>query len=76
MREMLLCDCQLGKDYVIDKLLTNNKITSHLENLGFVKKEKIKLLKHNYKNKSILVKVCGINYALDIEIAKQVVVIN
>ena len=76
MGEMLLSDCRIGKDYVIEKLLTTNKIKLHLENLGFVKNEKIKLLKYNYQNKSVLVKVCDINYALDIEIAKQVVVKN
>ena len=76
MKEMWLSDGVIGQEYVIEKILVNEKIRLHLENLGFIKNEKIKLLKHNYKNKSLLVKVFGINYALDIEIAKKVMVIQ
>lgn len=64
---------QKEKDYVIKEILVQNEsIKQQLENLGFFKHEKIRLLNYNYGKKSYLIKVMGINYAIDKSVCENI----
>ena len=72
--ELCLCDCEINKEYVISKIVQNDMIKNRLMCFGFLPKEKIKLLKYNYKNTCCLVKVMGINYAVDKKVCEGIIV--
>ena len=65
--------CEKEKEYKILKInISNEKIKQQLTNLGFLENEKIKLLNHNYNKRGFLVKVMGVNYAIDKKICDKI----
>lgn len=67
--------CELNKVYLIyDVLIEDERLKNHLRNLFIKKDEKIILLKKSYKNKTFLVKVLGINYAIEKKMCERIVV--
>ena len=72
--ELSLCKCAKNIDYVIKRIECDYKTKHRLKCLGFLEKEKVKLLNYNYGNTCCLVKVMGINYAIDKQICERIVV--
>ena len=72
--DLKLSNCEKNKEYVIKEIKVREEIKHRLTCLGFLPKEKIKLLKYNYNNTCYLVKVMGINYMVDKSICEEVVV--
>ena len=61
-----LAEAKINVVYKIKNINIKDKcIYKQLENLGFLKNEKIILLNHNYGKKTYLIKVMGIKYAID-----------
>ena len=61
-----LKDVKVGEEVKIVLIdLTNKNLEKQLQNLGFLKGEKIKVMKINYGDKARLVKVFGVNYIID-----------
>lgn len=70
-----LSELNINEEAVIYKIENQNKaIENQLKSLGFLEGEKIILLNHNYNKKSYLVKVMGINYAIDAKICEGIIV--
>ena len=68
-------EAEVNKIYKIECLEMKNKnIKTQLEKLGFLKNENIQLLKYNYGKKSYLIKVMGINYAIDKSVCDEIFV--
>ena len=66
MKEIKLTECKLKIEYLISKInIETKKIRKHLESLMIKENEKIFILAKNYKCKSFMVKVLGINYAIE-----------
>ena len=75
MNIIKLSDIKINKYYKIEEIKINDiKIKKQIENLGFLKNEKIQLLKHNYGKNSYLIKVMGINYAIDKSVCDEIFV--
>lgn len=73
--ELKLSECEKNKDYVISKIMIKeDEIKHRLKCLGFLEKEKIKVLNNNYGNTCYLIKVMGVNYAVDKTICDGIVV--
>ncbi len=67
----------IGEEGVICKIENKNKsVLSQLNKLGFFVGEKIKLLNYNYNKESYLVKIMGINYAIDKSVCEGIFVSN
>ena len=75
MTKIKLSECKTNKTYLVCDLTEENKeIILQLKNLGFSVGEKVELIKSNYRKKSFLVKVMGINYAMDKSICDKILV--
>lgn len=75
MNKIKLSECEINKSYRICEVKEENKtILAQLKNLGFTNNEKVVLLKSNYRKKSFLVKIMGINYAIDKLICDKILV--
>lgn len=75
MTKIKLSECKTNKTYLVCDLKEENKeIVLQLKNLGFSVGEKVELIKSNYRKKSFLVKVMGINYAMDKSICDKILV--
>ncbi len=75
MTKIKLSECKTNKTYLVCDLKEENKeIILQLKNLGFSVGEKVELIKSNYRKKSFLVKVMGINYAMDKSICDKILV--
>ena len=62
MTKIKLSECKTNKTYLVCDLKEENKeIILQLKNLGFSVGEKVELIKSNYRKKSFLVIVMGIN---------------
>lgn len=70
-----VCECQQNKNYKIEKVNIDNKqLKNQLENLGFIKNEKLAVLKSNFGRSSFLIEVMGTQYAIDEKICRQIIV--
>ena len=68
-----LTEGELDKIYLIyDIKIDNLKLKNHLENLFIKNYQKISLKKKSYRSNAFIVKVLGINYALDKEICEKI----
>ena len=77
MKGCRLTDCVFNKEYQIKEIINlDNGLKKRLIDLGFKENEKIKVLKNNYFNKSYLVKIVGINYAIDKKICENILVVS
>lgn len=75
MKYLILSETKFNTNYVIFKIKIEDKnIKLHLNNLGFEEGQKIQILKSNYFRKTFLVKVMGINYAVDKKIIDNIIV--
>lgn len=75
MKEFLLSAGKVERNYKILKInLSDVSLKKQLQNLGFLTGEKIKILNYNYGKKSFLVKVMGVNYAIDKNVCEGIVV--
>lgn len=75
MNVVKLSEAVFNKIYFIKEInLKNQELKQQLKNLGFIEKEKIIILNHNYGKKSFLVKVMGVNYAVEKNICDSIVV--
>jgi Fe2+ transport system protein FeoA len=75
MIEKCLVDLKIKESAKIKQInIKDEKIKTQLYNLGFWKGEEIKLLKHNFNKDSFLVKVMGVNYAVDRKICEGIIV--
>jgi len=73
--EIRLNNAKKNVIYIIKRLdLENLNYVSLLNNLGIIEKEKIILLKTNYGNKTMLVNVSGINFALDKKLCEGIII--
>ncbi len=73
MNEICLTDLKKGGGFKIIKIDIKEKdLNAQLKNLGFEVGENIKLLNWNFGKKSYLVKVMGVNYAIDKMIAERI----
>lgn len=73
MKILNLLDAEYNKDYFIEDIKTDDeKIKLRLNDLGFLKNEKIKLLNNNYGKTTFLVKVMGVNYAVDKNVCEEI----
>ena len=73
MSEVCLVDLKKDSEFKISKIDINEKaLFMQLKNLGFEVGEVIKLLNWNFGRKSYLVKVMGVNYAIDKLIAERI----
>lgn len=70
-----LINLQKNKQAKIEKIeIKDNKVKLQLKNLGFEIGEEIKLLNYNYNKTSYLIKVMGVNYAIDKTICENIFV--
>ena len=70
-----LKDVRIGEECKIESIKLSNKILKRqLQNLGFMEGERIKIMKTNYGDKALLVKVFGVNYVVDSTIAQEIFV--
>lgn len=75
MKILSLDKCKLKKQYLIyDIKISDQNIKRHFENLLITKGEKIEICHKNYGCKAFIVKVLGINYAIEKEICKEIFV--
>lgn len=75
MNELNLTSCEKNVSYKIKEIcLKNNDLLRLLSNLGIKVDEDIVVLSSNYCKKSLLVSVCGINYAFDRKICSGIFV--
>ena len=75
MNEKQLINLKISEVAKIKQVNINDeKIKNQLYNLGFWVGEEIKLLNHNFNKETFLVKVMGINYAVDKKICEGIVV--
>lgn len=66
---------QKNEQAKIEKIeLKDGRVKLQLEKLGFLTGEKIKLLNYNYNKTSYLIKVMGVNYAIDKAICENIFV--
>lgn len=73
MSEVRLVDLKKDGEFKITKIDIKEKaLCVQLKNLGFEVGEVIKLLNWNLGRKSYLVKVMGVNYAIDKLIAERI----
>ncbi len=73
--DLKLSECEKNKDYVISRIIVRDKEIEHrLKCFGFFKREKIRVLNCNYGSTCYLVKVMGVNYAIDKKICESVIV--
>lgn len=71
--ELNLITAKIGESYIIkDVCIRDEKLKRQIVNLGINKKNKIKLLKHNYNKSAILVEVMCVRYALDKLVCEQI----
>ena len=71
----LLSQAEILKEYKIDSIDgCDESVKNHLINLGFLRGEKIVVLKKNFGKKSLLVKVMNINYAIDKIICDSIII--
>ena len=62
----------LEKDLKIRKITGNDKIKKHLENLGFIVGENIRLV--NRSGENVIVRIKGATLAISNELAKRILV--
>ena len=62
----------LQKDLKIVKITGNDKVKKHLENLGFIVGENIRLI--NRSGDNVIVKIKGVSLAISNELAKRILV--
>lgn len=75
MKEICLSECVFHKVYVISNVsMQDCDLKYKLEKLGFLKNEKIEILRTNYSGCSYLVKLMGIHFAIDKKICDKVIV--
>ena len=75
MNKINLAECKLNKEYFIVEVdIENEKLKKHLEHLFIKKGERISIIKKSYKSKAYIVKVLGINYAIELSICLKVFV--
>ena len=63
---------ETGKDLEIIRITGNDKIKKHLENLGFVVGEKVRVV--SKVNENLIVKIKGVSMALSDELARRIMV--
>ena len=63
---------ETDKDVVIQRISGNDQIKKHLENMGLVVGESIRVV--NKVNENLIVKVKGISIAVSHELAKRIMV--
>ena len=63
---------EADKDVVIQRISGNDQIKKHLENMGLVVGETIRVV--NKVNENLIVKVKGISIAVSHELAKRILV--
>ena len=70
-----LCSVKTEEYYVIKSIeVLDVALNKQLKNLGFLVGEKMKVMKTNYGKTSYLVKVMGVNYAIDKKVAERIFV--
>ena len=70
-----LKDMKIGEECKIKSIeLASKNLEKQLKNLGFMEGEKIKIIKINYGDRALLVKVFGVNYVVDSTIAQGIFV--
>lgn len=70
-----LIDLQKNKQAKIEKIkIKDERVKLQLNNLGFIVGEEIELLNYNYNKTSYLIKVMGVNYAIDKIICENIFV--
>ena len=75
MTKLSLCDADFDKNYIIIRVCVDDcALKNQLKSLGFCEGEKIRKLTSNYGKSSYLVKVVGINYAIDKKVAEKIMV--
>ncbi len=75
MNKICLAGCELEKEYLICEIGSlDKKIKFHLERLQIKPRQKVKILKKSFKGQALIVKVLGINYALDKNICEKIMV--
>ena len=75
MNEIPISKCKLNKEYVISKILVLDlDLKYKLSKLGFIEKQKVKVLKLNYGKVSFMVSVMGVLYGVDKKICDKVMV--
>ena len=73
--EKTLLNIEKNIEYKIKKInISNDDVVNLLRNLGIYNNEKVIVLKTNYGNKSMLVNVSGINFALDKKVCEGIIV--
>lgn len=73
MKKLTLAECVAQKTYKILKInCPDKRLAQQLDNLGFMEEESVTFLKSNYGKKSFLVKVMGINIALDKHVCEMI----
>ena len=73
MSKLYLSDAELNKIYrvkTIDEV--DEEFQFQLKNIGLKQNEKIKVLHTNFKRKSFIVKIMGVNFAIDRKICEKV----
>lgn len=61
-----------GRDHVIGRITGNDKIRTHLANMGFVVGETVRIV--NKVDENVIVKVKGVSIAISHELAKRIFV--
>ncbi len=75
MKQIPISECKLNKEYVISKILIRDiDLKYKLSKLGFIEKQKVKILKMNFCKVSFLVSVMGVQYGVDRKICDKVMV--
>lgn len=73
--DLKLSECELNRYFIITKIILREKEIEHrLKCLGFLEKEKIKILKYNYNKTCYLIKIMGVNYMIDKKICEGIIV--
>lgn len=69
---MPLYMAEYGQDLLIARITGTDKLKKHLENMGFVVGEKVRII--NKVDENVIVKVKGVSVALSHELAKRIYV--
>lgn len=77
MEVLKLSEAKIGKTYKVIKVnILGKELLNQLNNIGLSENQKITLLQTNYRKKSFIVKVMGVNFAIDRKICEKVEVQN
>ena len=77
MIKIKISNAKLNKNYIIDDVkIKDENLKNQLQNLGFLKDEKILILKTNLNSSAFLVEVMGVLYAVDKKICDNIFLRN